>query len=68
MATEVQVNELPDCQLHDQCTAEYDMRMPGGRWAYICEDAYRGLGSPMLGTGRGQRLVVADPAPSTSQA
>lgn len=57
------------CQYHQGWlahAADYDIRIPGdSRWANVCEDAYQQVGSPALGTGKGQRLVYEDPPERT---
>lgn len=55
--TEVEVFELPKC---DFCSrkAAYDGKTNMGPWANMCKEDFKwhGVG---LGTGRGQRLVLA---------
>lgn len=59
MSTKVTVAKLPTCDLHGGHDAKYDIKIPNdGRWGNVCEQAYRDLGSPQLGLGRGQELVV----------
>lgn len=62
MANEVRVAELPDC---DYCLtyrrkvpALYDGKTKSGPWAYMCKRHFGAYGVG-LGTGKGQRLVVA---------
>ena len=61
MATTVTVASLPKCDLcpaDDAALAAYDARTVMGPWANMCEGhfAHYGVG---LGTGSGQRLVLA---------
>lgn len=53
----VKIAELPACSFCPE-TAAYDGATRMGPWAYMCESHFTlvGLG---LGTGRGQRLVLA---------
>jgi hypothetical protein len=58
------VAELPPCDIHRhirnvEIAARYDAALRRGGWAYMCEDCFTvyGIG---LGTGRGQRLIVAE--------
>ena len=60
MATEVFIPEPKACDLHPDCVAAYDLRLPGGRWGNVCEATYHTLGDPPLGVGRGQRLIVGE--------
>lgn len=57
MSTQVEVSKLPKC---DVCggTAHYDAKTTQGAWGYLCEEHFATMGVG-LGTGRGQRLVVA---------
>jgi hypothetical protein len=56
------VKELPPCDLCKETggnsAARYDAKTQFGPWAYMCEAHFKldGIG---LGTGLGQRLVVA---------
>lgn len=63
MSTEVTVASLPDCDL---CTAKgvttpavYDGKTVQGPWAYMCESHWKRFGVGQLGTGFGQRLILA---------
>ena len=57
MSEEVEVLELPDCQMdHAQpVLARYDARTTLGPWAYLCEAHFQEYGVG-LGTGNGQKL------------
>lgn len=59
MSEEVEVLELPNCQLdHAEPTlARYDARTTMGPWAYLCEAHFQEVGVG-LGTGNGQRLKL----------
>lgn len=70
MATETTVSELPRCDFaptsawpnYGPCEgpARYDFKTKGGPWANGCERHYRAYRAfRELGTGKGQRLVVA---------
>lgn len=69
MATQVYISTAKPCDLHDvtddgsPCMAAYDLPIPGRGWANVCEATYLALGSPQLGTGRGQRLIVGEEPP-----
>lgn len=62
--TEVEVSKLPDC---DVCKinagkatpAAYDARTHFGQWGYLCEEHFGTHTSGKLGTGIGQRLILA---------
>lgn len=57
MSDEVQVRELPMCNICSTAKATYDGATKLGPWANMCPQCFaiHGVG---LGTGRGQRLVV----------
>ncbi len=67
MGTQVTVVKLPFCDFCDFCgqngletTAEYDFRTVFGPWANGCEAHYlQHRATTALGTGNGQKLVVA---------
>lgn len=66
MGTTVTVSALPDCAfcpIGDKRPAEYDFKTLDGRWGYGCREHYilRRL-FDKLGTGKGQRLVLAEDA------
>lgn len=67
MSTKVTVTALPPCDLHNGAhSAQYDIKLPTyGTWANVCEAGYRQFGSPELGTGLGQRLVLTRPKLAT---
>ena len=72
MSDTAYVATLPDCQLCGGPThpAAYDVSLAAfgdSRWGYVCETVYASMGSPPLGTGRGQRLTT-DPEPTKSRA
>lgn len=59
MAAEVEVPELPQCDMCKTKPAAYDAKTIFGWWAYLCDDdwvIYRI--SSALGTGFGQHLVA----------
>lgn len=58
--------KLPNCDYHKQVygdptvTAQYDAMVPSlGMFGYLCEYCFQKHGPGRLGTGIGQRLVVA---------
>lgn len=63
MATEVEVAEIPDCDIHKLSKgqpgvpAEYDGATTIGPWAYMCGECFMLYGQG-LGTGVGQRLIL----------
>ena len=57
MSTEVKMAELPACSFC-LATAAYDAATRMGPWAYMCERHFQLVGVG-LGTGAGQRLVLA---------
>lgn len=64
MAEATVVTSLPDCDIHKHSmntpgvTAAYDGATTMGPWANMCEPCFAQYGVG-LGTGRGQRLLVA---------
>jgi hypothetical protein len=42
--------------------AQYDAKFAGGIWAFSCENCYLEAGSPALGMGLGQRLIIQNGA------
>jgi hypothetical protein len=64
VSTEVKVPSLPDCDLkHDTAVkAHYDGKTIHGPWAFMCEAHFQSEGTG-LGTGRGQKLIVAEEQP-----
>lgn len=67
MSDQVQVPTLPACDVCkiDGATmitrpAAYDGKTTFGPWAYMCEDHWKSHGVGRLGTGFGQRLILAD--------
>lgn len=65
MSRSVVVTERPSCDIHkyvhqvDGVPAFYDGRTVDGRWAFMCKVCFVQYGTG-LGTGSGQRLIVAD--------
>jgi hypothetical protein len=60
MSKEAKVAVLPDCDFcKDGTPAQYDARTTFGPWANMCSTHYLIYGPLRLGTGYGQRLVVA---------
>lgn len=59
MSEQVEVAELPQCDICGNETAKYDGRIAGrSSWAYMCEVCWACYGNGRLGTGYGQRLVL----------
>lgn len=69
MSKEVTVSQLPECDFHKQRGVSvpglYDAKTDFGPWANMCENCMRlygpwddSTGTPRLGTGVGQRLVL----------
>lgn len=59
MGTQVTVTKLPKCNFCDR-DAEYDFRTYRGPWANGCEFHWKEWrATDQLGTGHGQKLVVA---------
>ena len=57
--TEVKIPRLPACDIcTDGTLAHYDAATIHGPWGYLCERHFAAIGVG-LGTGRGQRLVLA---------
>lgn len=63
MSEQVEVAELPDCDIHKYTKgkagvpAAYDGKTRSGPWANMCEECFAEYGVG-LGTGRGQRLIL----------
>jgi len=68
MSTTVQMTTIPNCDLPHEVPvpAVYDSRSTYGWWAYMCESHHRTLGVGRLGTGYGQKLILAEPVPATT--
>lgn len=68
MSDSVRVTKLPSCDIHkyelgqDGVPASYDARTIRGQWANVCEEHFKSHTSQQLGTGYGQRLIVAEDA------
>jgi hypothetical protein len=66
VSTEVKVASLPPCDLckdlgrETPAPAAYDGKTVYGPWAYMCEEHWLLHGVGQLGTGYGQRLVLAE--------
>lgn len=59
MSDKVTVQSLPSCDMcSDGSAAEYDAATAFGPWANMCAAHFQQFGVG-LGTGRGQRLVLA---------
>lgn len=59
MNNEMKMGVIPDCDLcKDGTPAEYDSRLPGYGWGYVCADHWRRYGPGQLGIGHAQRLVL----------
>jgi len=71
MSDSVQVRFIPSCDIHagkhETVPAFADARMRTGQWANMCQSCfdYYGVG---LGTGKGQRYVLATDKPVLSAA
>jgi hypothetical protein len=66
VSTEVIMAKIPNCDLPHvgpKPPAAVDAKMRTGPWAYMCEPCFRMHGLGRLGTGYGQRLVLAEPEP-----
>jgi hypothetical protein len=61
MSTEVEVAEIPDCDICKgngvKTPAEFDGATAMGPWAYMCLIHFMAFGRG-LGTGRGQKLIL----------
>ena len=57
MSKEVEVKELPKCDICGTEKAEYDGKTHSGPWANMCYGCFKANGIG-LGTGKGQKLVV----------
>lgn len=64
MSAQVTVTEIPDCDfcraMFQQTPAAVDGRTIYGAWAYMCDRHWRQMGVGKLGTGYGQKLVLAE--------
>lgn len=59
--TTTRVKVAPKCDLCDM-PAKYDAKTKDGPWAYMCEEHYQSHRAfDVLGTGKGQRLVIYSP-------
>jgi hypothetical protein len=69
MGTTAIVAVMPPCQFPhvEQVPAAYDAATHSGQWAYVCEDHFKTQTSGQLGTGKGQKLILAGDA-ATSEA
>ena len=62
MSTAVKVHRLPKCDFHpnEDHLATYDFKTFQGPWGNGCEEAYQqNRAFDTLGTGKGQRLILA---------
>ena len=63
--TEVEVTKYPECDVHKYnyresgIEAHYDARTLNGQWGNLCDDCFKTHTSGELGTGKGQRLILA---------
>lgn len=68
MSDRVIVTNRPVCDIHkymegdSTVPAMYDARTNDGRWANVCEAHFVSHTSGQLGTGHGQRLILASEA------
>lgn len=61
MGKQVVVTRLPDCDIcADGTKAEYDAKTRMGPWGNLCKPCWATHSYGRLGTGMGQRLVLAD--------
>lgn len=60
---------MPPCQFphEEQTPAAYDALTHNGQWAYVCEDHFQIQTSGLLGTGKGQKLILAGDAPEVDR-
>lgn len=66
MSTTAVVDRIPKCALCSN-PAVYDAKTLAGPWGYLCGQHFRAHTTGELGTGKGQRLVLAgSPAESTT--
>lgn len=61
MGTTAVVAVFPPCQFphKEQTPAAYDAATHNGQWAYVCEDHFQSETRRQLGTGKGQKLILA---------
>ena len=60
MVSEVTVPVLPECDFcKDGTLAEYDAKTVLGPWANMCAPHFTYVSTGQLGTGYGQRLILA---------
>ena len=58
MSEQVEMDEIPMCDLCEVARALVDGRMAGrSTWAYMCDDCWQLYGCGKLGTGFGQKLI-----------
>lgn len=72
MSDTAYVMSLPLCDIcrHERGTdtpAAYDAKTHYGPWANVCEDHFHSHTDGVLGTGKGQRLVVGEKPQSTRE-
>lgn len=58
MSEQVEVSEIPLCDICQKRPAWCDGKMEMGPWAYMCEVCWLQHGVGKLGTGYGQKLVL----------
>lgn len=58
--THVEVDAIPDCDLHPGRPAYADAKTRGGPWGNLCHECFEHHGCS-LGLGRGQELVLRVP-------
>lgn len=69
MGTTAIVAVIPVCQFphKEQTPAAYDAATHNGQWAYVCEDHFQTETRGQLGTGRGQKLILAGDADTSRE-
>jgi hypothetical protein len=64
MSDRVLVASIPKCDLafraqHPERPAVYDAKTTFGPWGFLCQECFDRYGTGKLGTGLGQRLILA---------
>lgn len=68
MSDTAYVATLPTCDVIGCNTqADYDVRTLNGQWANLCQTHFDTMTDGTLGTGYGQRLIVAPPTPPPAE-
>lgn len=67
MSDTTYITEKRTCDVHEYekgepgVTASYDAKTKTGQWANVCEQCFNTHTAGVLGTGKGQRLVMGEP-------